>query len=90
MKHPEDTPDPSGEPIPSDTSKDSAILSGILASMLLGVVGACTLVSIQPKRLSGATSSSRLKWEQRQTAIEQGIQHQIADKPARRLNPNTP
>ena len=81
MNHPEDTPDPSGEPIPPDTSKDSAILSGILASMLLGVVGACTLVSIQPKRLSGATSSSRLKWEQRQTAIEQGIQQPTQSAP---------
>lgn len=92
MKEPEDTPDPSGEPIAIEIievnqAKEAGILSSILGTMALGALGAFVLVAHTPKRLLGAANSARLNWEQRQDAIEEAVQRSPHLQPQPRKKP---
>jgi hypothetical protein len=82
MKEPEEIPDPSGEPVAVEESElphKEGSSGGVAGLLLLGAVGAFTLLTMgSPLRAKGATTSTQLKWSDRQAEIESAIQQENA------------
>ena len=75
----ENATQPIGEPQPINPRQGRKILRRMAAVVTITVGGLVAFANLLvPTRLSGASSSARLQWQQRQKEIHESIKHDCA------------